>query len=75
MTASAAPRSPSGFSRAYGSLQTGGYGGRAGLVTGPWADKRTTVYFTGDTRSSEALLPYTYTLAEEARRPGVPVCR
>ncbi len=40
------------FSRAYGSLQAGGYSGQAGLPTGPWADKRTTVHFTGDTTSN-----------------------
>ncbi len=40
------------FSRAYGSLQAGGYSGQVGLPTGPWADKRTTVHFTGDTTSS-----------------------
>ncbi|MEV6012747.1 TIM-barrel domain-containing protein [Streptomyces sp. NPDC051976] len=40
------------LSRAYGSLQAGGYSGQAGLPTGPWADKRTTVHFTGDTSST-----------------------
>ncbi|WP_163508934.1 TIM-barrel domain-containing protein [Fodinicola acaciae] len=40
------------FSRAFGSLQAGGYSGQQGLPTGPWADKRTTVHFTGDTTSS-----------------------
>ncbi|MEV6008638.1 TIM-barrel domain-containing protein [Streptomyces sp. NPDC051976] len=44
------------FSRAYGSLQAGGYSGQAGLPTGPWADKRTTVHFTGDTTSNWATL-------------------
>jgi hypothetical protein len=39
-------------SRAYGSLQAGGYGNPAGLPTGPWADKRSTVHFTGDTSST-----------------------
>ncbi|MFF3614902.1 TIM-barrel domain-containing protein [Streptomyces sp. NPDC002580] len=39
-------------SRAYGSLQAGGYSGQQGLPTGPWADKRTTVHFTGDTAST-----------------------
>ncbi|MBD0735650.1 TIM-barrel domain-containing protein [Streptomyces sp. CBMA29] len=53
------------FSRAYGSLQTGGYSGRAGLATGPWADKRTTVHFTGDTRSTWAMLQ-----AEVGYTPG-----
>ncbi|WP_439654395.1 TIM-barrel domain-containing protein [Streptacidiphilus carbonis] len=37
------------LSRAYGSLQSGG---NAALPTGPWADKRTTVHFTGDTSST-----------------------
>ncbi len=40
------------FSRAYGSLQSGGYSGPTGVPTGPWADKRTTVHFTGDTTST-----------------------
>ncbi|MCU1679479.1 MAG: alpha-xylosidase [Amycolatopsis sp.] len=40
------------ISRAYGSLQSGGYSNPAGLPTGPWADKRTTVHFTGDTSST-----------------------
>jgi alpha-glucosidase (family GH31 glycosyl hydrolase) len=40
------------FSRGYGSLQACGYGGSAALPTGPWADKRTTLHFTGDTTSS-----------------------
>lgn len=40
------------ISRAYGSLQAGGYSGQQGLPTGPWADKRTTVHFTGDTSST-----------------------
>ncbi len=40
------------LSRAYGSLQAAGYSGQAGLPTGPWADKRTTVHFTGDTSST-----------------------
>jgi hypothetical protein len=40
------------LSRAYGSLQAGGYSGQQGLPTGPWADKRTTVHFTGDTSST-----------------------
>ncbi|MBE1582159.1 TIM-barrel domain-containing protein [Nonomuraea angiospora] len=40
------------MSRAYGSLQTGSYAGRSGLPTGPWADKRTTLHFTGDTSST-----------------------
>ncbi|MEU8141150.1 TIM-barrel domain-containing protein [Nonomuraea sp. NPDC048901] len=40
------------LSRAYGSLQTGSYAGRSGLPTGPWADKRTTLHFTGDTSST-----------------------
>ncbi|MFS4092228.1 TIM-barrel domain-containing protein [Streptomyces sp. AF1A] len=40
------------LSRAYGSLQAGGYSGRQALPTGPWADKRSTVHFTGDTSST-----------------------
>ncbi|MGH6656824.1 MAG: TIM-barrel domain-containing protein [Actinocrinis sp.] len=44
------------FSRAYSSLNAGGYSGSVGLSTGPWADKRTTVHFTGDTTSSWATL-------------------
>ncbi|MFF7235083.1 TIM-barrel domain-containing protein [Streptomyces collinus] len=39
------------LSRAYGSLQAGGYSAGVGLPTGPWADKRTTVHFSGDTTS------------------------
>ncbi|WP_107498737.1 TIM-barrel domain-containing protein [Actinacidiphila yeochonensis] len=40
------------LSRAFGSLQSGGYSSPTGVATGPWADKRTTVHFTGDTSSS-----------------------
>ncbi|MEU0430334.1 TIM-barrel domain-containing protein [Streptomyces sp. NPDC006290] len=40
------------LSRAYGSLQAAGYSGQQGLPTGPWADKRSTVHFTGDTSST-----------------------
>ncbi|MEV6741466.1 TIM-barrel domain-containing protein [Streptomyces sp. NPDC051104] len=40
------------LSRAYGSLLAGGYSGQQALPTGPWADKRTTVHFTGDTSST-----------------------
>lgn len=46
------------LSRAYSSLQAGGYAGSQGLPTGPWADKRTTVHFTGDTTSNWAMLAY-----------------
>jgi hypothetical protein len=46
------------FSRTYGSLQAGGYSGQQGLPTGPWADKRTSVHFTGDTTSNWATLRY-----------------
>jgi VCBS repeat-containing protein len=53
------------LSRAYGSLQAGGYSGQQGLSTGPWADKRTTVHFTGDTASSWATLK-----AEVGYTPG-----
>ncbi|WP_329047161.1 carbohydrate-binding protein [Amycolatopsis sp. NBC_01488] len=50
----AAPAVDRGFviSRAYGSLQAGGYSGPVGLSTGPWADKRSTIHFTGDTSST-----------------------
>ncbi|MEQ0565541.1 TIM-barrel domain-containing protein [Amycolatopsis sp. NEAU-NG30] len=50
----AAPATGRGFviSRAYGSLQAGGYGSPAALPTGPWADKRSTLHFTGDTSST-----------------------
>jgi hypothetical protein len=56
------------FSRAYGSLQAGGYSGQAGLPTGPWADKRTTVHFTGDTTSDWQTLQFEvgYTPGESA---------
>jgi Glycosyl hydrolases family 31/Carbohydrate binding module (family 35)/Domain of unknown function (DUF5110)/Carbohydrate binding module (family 6) len=56
------------FSRAFGSLQAGGYSGQAGVPTGPWADKRTTVHFTGDTTSSWGTLRYEvgYTPGESA---------
>jgi hypothetical protein len=40
------------LSRAFGSLQSGGYSSPTGVATGPWADKRTTVHFTGDTSST-----------------------
>jgi hypothetical protein len=53
------------FSRGYGSLQSGGY---AALPTGPWAEKRTTLHFTGDTISDWATLQYEvgYTPGESA---------
>jgi hypothetical protein len=56
------------FSRAYGSLQAGGYSGQAGVPTGPWADKRTTVHFTGDTTSDWGTLRFEvgYTPGESA---------
>jgi len=53
------------FSRAYGSLTAGGYGNPQAVPTGPWADKRTTVHFTGDTTSSWDML-----LAEVGYTPG-----
>ena len=53
------------FSRAYGSLTAGGYGNPQPVPTGPWADKRTTVHFTGDTTSSWDML-----LAEVGYTPG-----
>jgi hypothetical protein len=46
------------FSRAFGSLQAGGYSGPTGVPTGPWADKRTTVHFTGDTTSTWQTLAF-----------------
>ncbi|GAB3261033.1 glycoside hydrolase family 31 protein [Kineosporia babensis] len=51
-----AERNGFAFSRAYGSLQAGGYGNPAPVPTGPWADKRTTLHFTGDTISTWASL-------------------
>jgi hypothetical protein len=56
------------FSRAFGSLQAGGYSGPTGVPTGPWADKRTTVHFTGDTTSTWSTLAFEvgYTPAESA---------
>ncbi|WP_335976664.1 TIM-barrel domain-containing protein [Streptomyces sp. CA2R106] len=56
------------LSRAFGSLQSGGYSSPTGLPTGPWADKRTTVHFTGDTSSSWGTLKYEvgYTPGESA---------
>ncbi|MDP9825587.1 TIM-barrel domain-containing protein [Kineosporia succinea] len=47
-----AQRNGFAFSRAYGSLQSGGYGNPTAVSTGPWADKRTTLHFTGDTIST-----------------------
>ncbi|MFD5829689.1 TIM-barrel domain-containing protein [Lentzea sp. NPDC060358] len=40
------------FSRGFGSLQAGGYSGGGALPTGPWAEKRTTLHFTGDTSTT-----------------------
>ncbi|MFE9852177.1 TIM-barrel domain-containing protein [Streptomyces sp. NPDC005576] len=56
------------LSRAYGSLQAGGYSGQQALPTGPWADKRTTVHFTGDTHSTWGTLRFEvgYTPGESA---------
>ncbi|HEX2903596.1 MAG TPA: TIM-barrel domain-containing protein [Jatrophihabitans sp.] len=56
------------FSRAYGSLQAGGYSSPTAVPTGPWADKRTTLHFTGDTTSDWATLQYEvgYTPGESA---------
>ncbi|MGC5167999.1 TIM-barrel domain-containing protein [Luteimicrobium sp. DT211] len=56
------------FSRAYGTLAAGGYGNVTPVSTGPWADKRTTLHFTGDTTSSWATLKYEvgYTGGESA---------
>ncbi|MFD5787689.1 TIM-barrel domain-containing protein [Streptomyces sp. NPDC127037] len=56
------------LSRAYGSLQAAGYSGQQSVPTGPWADKRTTVHFTGDTSSTWGTLKFEvgYTPAEAA---------
>jgi alpha-glucosidase (family GH31 glycosyl hydrolase) len=56
------------LSRAYGSLQSGGYSSPTGVPTGPWADKRTTVHFTGDTSSTWGTLKFEvgYTPGESA---------
>ncbi|PZF62879.1 alpha-xylosidase [Curtobacterium sp. MCPF17_047] len=56
------------FSRAYGSLTAGGYGNPQAVPTGPWADKRTTVHFTGDTTSTwqELAAQVGYTPGESA---------
>lgn len=56
------------LSRAFGSLQSGGYSSPTGLPTGPWADKRTTVHFTGDTSSTWGTLKFEvgYTPGESA---------
>ncbi|GAA2642606.1 TIM-barrel domain-containing protein [Paractinoplanes durhamensis] len=56
------------FSRAYGSLQAGGYSGPTAVPTGPWADKRTTLHFTGDTISDWETLQFEvgYTPGESA---------
>ncbi|SDT37164.1 TIM-barrel domain-containing protein [Actinoplanes derwentensis] len=63
-----ADRTGFAFSRAYGALQTGGYGNPGPVAGGPWADKRTTLHFTGDTISNWETLRYTigYTPAESA---------
>ncbi len=54
------------FSRGFGSLQAGGYSGSGPLPTGPWAEKRSTLHFTGDTSSTWGTLKGTigYTSAE-----------
>ncbi|WP_375481667.1 TIM-barrel domain-containing protein [uncultured Jatrophihabitans sp.] len=56
------------FSRAYGTLEDGGYGNATPVPTGPWADKRTTLHFTGDTISDWQTLAYEvgYTPGESA---------
>jgi hypothetical protein len=51
--------------RTYGSLTAGGYGNPQAVATGPWADKRTTLHFTGDTISTWAMLA-----AEVGYTPG-----
>ena len=40
------------LSRTYGSPQSGGYTGPSGAPTGPWADKRTSIHFTGNAYST-----------------------
>jgi Glycosyl hydrolases family 31/Domain of unknown function (DUF5110)/Carbohydrate binding module (family 35)/Carbohydrate binding module (family 6) len=56
------------LSRAYSSLTAGGYAGSEALPTGPWADKRTTIHFTGDAGSNWAMLAFEvgYTPGEAA---------
>ncbi|MFI5934115.1 TIM-barrel domain-containing protein [Actinoplanes sp. NPDC051494] len=56
------------FSRAYGALQAGGYANPGPVPTGPWADKRTTLHFTGDTLSNWETLRFEvgYTPGESA---------
>jgi alpha-glucosidase (family GH31 glycosyl hydrolase) len=56
------------FSRAYGSLQSGGYSNPTAVTTGPWADKRTTLHFTGDAISDWETLQFEvgYTPGESA---------
>lgn len=63
-----ADRTGFAFSRAYGSLQAGGYGNPGPVAPGPWADKRTTLHFTGDTISNWETLRFTvgYTPGESA---------
>ncbi|MET9173951.1 TIM-barrel domain-containing protein [Streptomyces misionensis] len=55
------------LSRAFGALPQGNYNPH-GLPTGPWADKRTTAHFTGDSTSSWATLKFEvgYTPGESA---------
>jgi hypothetical protein len=57
-----------GFSRAFSSLEAGGYSSSAPVPTGPWSDHRYTVHFTGDTYSDFDTLQYEvgYTAAEGA---------
>jgi alpha-glucosidase (family GH31 glycosyl hydrolase) len=56
------------LSRAFSSLEAGGAYGSVPLPTGPWADHRYTVHFTGDAYSDFGTLKYEvgYTPAEEA---------
>jgi hypothetical protein len=63
-----ADRNGFAFSRGYGSLQAGGYGGPTAVPTGPWAEKRTTLHFTGDTISDWQTLQFEvgYTPGESA---------
>jgi alpha-glucosidase (family GH31 glycosyl hydrolase) len=56
------------FSRGYGSLQSGGYSSPTAVPTGPWAEKRTTLHFTGDAISDWDTLGFEvgYTPGESA---------
>lgn len=64
-----------GFTRTYGGLDQGGYRNPTTVPTGPWADKRYSLHFTGDTISSwESLaMQVGYTPGESAATGLVPV--